>query len=145
MINSGAFNKISCKLGNIPSYERTNFPLLLNHSHYLIKLLFGGGNKYWLSLTVPHTLEFKESLHCTDLETRVMQTGANVFGKNDLQHLAPCSVLPLLLTPENAGSGPRACRQEATLLPCKILLNFTAFTAHYLYGEGDNLLKNKER
>lgn len=50
------------KLGNIPSYERTNFPLLLNHSHYLIKLLFGGGNKYWLSLTVPHTLEFKGKL-----------------------------------------------------------------------------------
>lgn len=71
MINSGAFNKnIPVKLGNIPSYERTNFPLLLNHSHYLIKLLFGGGNKHWQSLTVPHTLEFKGKLTLYDLETK---------------------------------------------------------------------------
>lgn len=65
-----------------------------------------------------------------------MQTGANVFGKNDLQHPAPC----LYSWPQRERwQQTRACRQEATLLP---YVNTCKFLPLIIYmGEGDNLLK----
>lgn len=87
---------------------------------------------------------FKGKLTLYDLE-RVTQTGANVFAKNELQHPAPCSVLPPLLTPERtlavdrglrAGSLPPSTHKYSSIL--------TAFAAHYLNGGGGQSSENRE-
>ena len=76
-----------------------------------------------------------------------MQTGANVFGKNDLQHPAPKPRrLGFASTPdprENPGSGPGL---QAGGLPPSVLNTFTVLLPLLLItymGGGDNLLKIK--
>lgn len=60
----GLSTKYSCQTGKYPKLWEDQFPLITKSFPLSYQTFTWGGNKYWLSLTVPHTRRLRGSLRC---------------------------------------------------------------------------------